>query len=98
MENESTTPKIPEEQVVPSRFVIIGVIILLAVSMLSIVLVLWLAISYPQQIEALRDVFIIALALESCIFGIVLILQKNTMYISHFSAQSQTCTQLLRRP
>ncbi len=74
MENESTAPQIPEEQVVPSRFIFIGVIVLLAVGMLSIVLILWLAVSYPQQIEALRDVFIIALALESCVFGIVLML------------------------
>lgn len=74
MENESTAPQIPEEQVVPSRFIFIGVIVLLAVGMLSIVFILWLAVSYPQQIEALRDVFIIALALESCVFGIVLML------------------------
>ncbi len=74
MENNANIQQIPEDKVVPSRFVFIGVIVLLAIGMLSVVVVLALAISYPAQIEALRDVFIIALALESCIFGIVLML------------------------
>ena len=74
METNTTTPEIPESQIVPSRFVIGGVILLLAVGMLSVVVVVWLAVTYPHQIEAMRDVFIIALALESCIFGIVLML------------------------
>ncbi len=74
METNTTAPQIPESQVVPSRFVIVGVIVLLAVAMLSVVLVLWLAVTYPEQIEAMRDVFVIALALESCVFGIVLML------------------------
>lgn len=47
---------------------------LLAVGMLSVVVVVWLAITYPEEIEALRDVFVIALALETCVFGIVLML------------------------
>ena len=32
-----------------------------------------LAEYFPNQLEAIRDVFIIALALESCVFGIILI-------------------------
>jgi membrane protein implicated in regulation of membrane protease activity len=60
--------------VIPSRFVIVGVVVLLAIGMLSVVVVLWLAVTYPAQIEAMRDIFIIALALESCVFGIVLML------------------------
>lgn len=74
METNATSPQVPESQVIPSRFVIAGVIVLLAIGMLSVVVVVWLAVSYPEQIEALRDVFIIALALESCVFGIVLML------------------------
>jgi hypothetical protein len=74
METNTPTPEIPESQLVPSRFVFIGVIVLLAVGMLSVVLVVWLAVTYPEQIEALRDVFVIALALETCVFGIVLML------------------------
>ncbi|MGB3715106.1 MAG: hypothetical protein WA996_11820 [Candidatus Promineifilaceae bacterium] len=74
METSTSTPQIPESQVIPSRFVIVGVVVLLAVGMLSVVVVVWLAVTYPAQIEAMRDVFIIALALESCVFGIVLML------------------------
>jgi hypothetical protein len=76
METNATTtpPQIPESQVVPSRLVIAGVIVLLAIGMLSVVVVVWLAVAYPTQIEAMRDVFVIALALESCVFGIVLML------------------------
>ncbi len=74
METNTTASQIPESQVVPSRFVIVGVVVLLAVGMLSAVVVLWLAVTYPAQIEAMRDIFIIALALESCVFGIVLML------------------------
>ena len=74
MEHEITAPQDQEEKVVPQRFIIIGVIALLLVGILSVVLILWLAVTFPEQIEALRDVFLIALALESCVFGIVLML------------------------
>ena len=74
METNTSASQIPESQVVPSRFVIVGVVVLLAVGLLSVVVVLWLAVTYPAQIEAMRDIFIIALALESCVFGIVLML------------------------
>ena len=74
METNTSASQIPESQVIPSRFVIIGVVVLLAVGMLSVVVVLWLAVTYPVEIEAMRDIFIIALALESCVFGIVLML------------------------
>lgn len=74
METNTSAPQIPESQVVPSRFVFIGVVVLLAVGLLSVVVVVWLAVTYPAQIEAMRDVFIIALALESCVFGITLML------------------------
>jgi membrane protein implicated in regulation of membrane protease activity len=74
MENNTQQQLVDEEQVVPSRYIYIGIIILLALGLLSIAVVLWLAVTYPAQIEALRDVFLIALALESCVFGIVLML------------------------
>jgi hypothetical protein len=41
---------------------------------LFIWLIIWLAQNYAPQISAIRDVFIIALALESCLFGIVLLM------------------------
>lgn len=68
------SPQEPNSQVIPSRLVYLGVIVLLAIGLLSIALVIWLSVTYPEQIEAMRDIFIIALALESCIFGIVLML------------------------
>jgi hypothetical protein len=74
METNTEAPQIPESQVIPSRFVFIGVVVLLAVGILSVVVVLWLAFTYPAEIEAMRDIFIIALALETCVFGIVLML------------------------
>jgi hypothetical protein len=74
METNTEAPQIPESQVIPSRFVFIGVVVLLAVGILSVVVVLWLAVTYPAEIEAMRDIFIIALALETCVFGIVLML------------------------
>jgi hypothetical protein len=74
MENDSTTPQVTEDQVVPQRFVYLGVIGFLVIGILLAVLVVWLATTFPAQIEALRDVFLIALALESCVFGIILML------------------------
>ena len=73
-DNTETQQVVTEEQVVPSRYIYIGVIVLLAIGLLAIAVVLWLAVTFPSEIEALRDVFLIALALESCIFGIVLML------------------------
>lgn len=74
MDTNAPPDQYPDSQVVPSRFVIAGVFILLAAGIASIIVIVWLAVSYPDQVEALRDVFIIALALESCVFGIVLML------------------------
>ena len=73
-DNIETQQVLTEEQVVPSRYIYIGVIVLLAIGLLAIAVVLWLAVTFPSEIEALRDVFLIALALESCVFGIVLML------------------------
>lgn len=59
---------------VPTIYVVIGVIFFLVIGILTILGVYWAATNYPLQLEAIRDVFIIALALESCLFGIVLML------------------------
>lgn len=59
---------------IPRLFVVLGIIAVLTLAVLFILGVIWLARSYPETIEALRDMMIIALALVSCIFGITLLL------------------------
>lgn len=75
MRAEEPPPTIePRTETVPTVYVVIGVIIFLLLGILTAVGVIWAATNYPLQLEAIRDVFIIALALESCLFGIVLML------------------------
>ncbi|MCI0394535.1 MAG: hypothetical protein L0332_07800 [Chloroflexi bacterium] len=62
------------KRVVPTRYVIIGAVAVLALAVLLIWGIVWLAQSFPAEIETVRDIFIIALALESCLFGIVILL------------------------
>ena len=50
----------------------ITAVVLLVVGFVA--LILWLANTFPAQIEAMRDIFIILLALGSCLSGIVIIL------------------------
>ncbi|MGH2538163.1 MAG: hypothetical protein ACRDHL_12270 [Candidatus Promineifilaceae bacterium] len=58
----------------PVRYLILGGIVALVLTIGLVVGVILLAQRYPAEIEAVRDIFIIALALESCIFGLVLLL------------------------
>ena len=62
------------QEAIPTAYVIAGMVVLILVGVAFVVGIVLLANSYPNQLEAIRDVFIIALALESCIFGIVLML------------------------
>lgn len=70
---EVPTPP-PPEKLVPTKYVVIGVIIFLLLGVLSIGFIIWLAAYHANTVETLRDIFIIALALESCIFGIALMI------------------------
>jgi hypothetical protein len=63
-----------EPELVPRSYVIVGVIVALVLVVLLILGVLWLARTQGATMEALRDIMIIVLALESCVFGIVLML------------------------
>lgn len=63
-----------QEQAIPTLYVIIGVVVLILLALAFIFGIVLLANNYPSQLAAVRDVFIIALALESCVFGIVLML------------------------
>jgi tellurite resistance protein TehA-like permease len=62
------------DELIPTVYAVIGVIVLLILGLVLIAGVFYVAKTYPAELEALRDVFIIALALESCVFGIVLML------------------------
>jgi hypothetical protein len=57
---------------IPTTYVIIGIIAALLLGVAFIALIVWLAGRFPAEIETVRDIFIIALALESCLFGIIL--------------------------
>lgn len=64
----------PEQKpAVSSTYVIIGIIVALLLGIGLIALVVWLSSNYPAEIQTIRDIFIIALALESCLFGIILL-------------------------
>jgi len=62
------------EPLIPIGWVIAGVVVTLVVSVLFIALLVYLANNYADTILVVRDIFIIALGLMSCLSGIVLIL------------------------
>lgn len=62
------------KRAVPTVFIVVGVVVVLVLAAAFIGGVIFLSANYSAQIEAIRDIFIIALALESCVFGITLIL------------------------
>jgi hypothetical protein len=59
---------------IPTAYIVIGVIVALALLGLFTWFVFWAASNHAPTIEALRDIFIIALVLESCIFGVILVI------------------------
>lgn len=59
---------------IPTLYVVVGVIIVLTASVLFVALLAYLANNYAETILVVRDIFIIALGLMSCLSGIVLIL------------------------
>ncbi|CUS05511.2 conserved protein of unknown function [Candidatus Promineifilum breve] len=73
------SPGLPEpaanrEPLIRPVYVVIGVVVTLVVAALSVALLVYLAINYAETILIVRDIFIIALGLMSCLSGIVLIL------------------------
>jgi hypothetical protein len=71
---ETSTDLSPRKRLVSTFSIVLGIIILLALVGLFIWGALWLAQNQAPTVEAMRDIFIIALAMESCLFGIVLII------------------------
>jgi len=59
---------------IPVGYVIAGVVITLLLAALFIAALVYLAYNYADTILVVRDIFIIALGLMSCLSGIVLIL------------------------
>ena len=74
MSEELPAPSRPQQELIPTIYAVIGIVVVIIMTIGLIVGILYLARTYPAELEALRDVFIIALALESCIFGVVLML------------------------
>jgi hypothetical protein len=68
-----------KKRLVPTLYVVLGVVLLLALAALFIWAVVWLAQNQADTVEALRDIFIIALSLASCLFGFVLIIMLIMM-------------------
>lgn len=70
---EIQTEQSKQRELVPRLYVAIGIILVLVLAILFILGIIWLAQNHATTIAALRNVMIIALALMSCIFGIVLL-------------------------
>ena len=71
----------PRSQIVPTKYAVLGVIVAIIVVVLLIAGTVWL-VSDPNRanaIAALRDIFIIALALGSCLSGIVMLIMLVMM-------------------
>ncbi len=68
--NESSTNK----PLVRPLYVVLGVLGVLLIVGLFIWGIVWLAQGHANSIEAVRDIFIIFLALESCLFGVAFII------------------------
>jgi hypothetical protein len=60
------------QELIPRAYIIIGVIVTVVLAAVFILGIIWLARTQGTTMEALRDIMIIALALESCVFGVVL--------------------------
>jgi hypothetical protein len=72
LQQASEIPQPEQKSAVSSTYVIIGIVVALLLGVGLIALVVWLSSNFPAEIQTIRDIFIIALALESCLFGIIL--------------------------
>lgn len=72
VENSAETSQ--SKSFIPRKYVIGGVILLLVLALLTIGVSIFIASRFSVTLDQIVDLFIIALALEACVFGIVLIL------------------------
>ncbi|MCC6603295.1 MAG: hypothetical protein IT327_08800 [Anaerolineae bacterium] len=73
----TTSGSLPEQKKLISVkpiYITLGVILALALLVGFVWGIVWLARTQAATVEAVRDILLIALALESCLFGIVLLL------------------------
>lgn len=54
--------------------IVAGVVIGIALLALLVWFILWAADNHPAAVEAIRDIAIIALALQVCLFGLILVI------------------------
>lgn len=69
-----TVEPTPPGNRIKTVYVVLGIVAALAVAGLIIWGIIWLAQNKAPEIEAIRDIFIILLALSTCLFGVVLLL------------------------
>ncbi len=62
------------EKIVPALYIAGGVLVALLLGTGMVLAINWVARSFSLQLDVIRDLFIIALALEACLFGLVLII------------------------
>lgn len=77
--NYPTNPEPERNELIPRLYIIIGIVVVLLFATLFILGIVWLARTQGATVEAVRDIMIIALALESCIFGVVLLIMLVTV-------------------
>jgi membrane protein implicated in regulation of membrane protease activity len=79
LDSQSYTPTsgtLPEQKKLISIkpvYIVLAVILTLALLIGSVWGIIWLARTQAATVEAVRDILLIALAIESCLFGIVLL-------------------------
>jgi hypothetical protein len=81
MDAPVTQQPIPQEQsegsgtsTISTRWLVLGGLGALVLLILFGIFIVWAADNFAPELEALRDIFIIALALESCLFGVILVI------------------------
>jgi uncharacterized membrane protein len=74
MSNVVPSSEQSQRSLIPTLYIAVGVIVIIALVALLGWGVIWAARTYPTEIAALRDVFIIGLALTACLFTITLVL------------------------
>jgi hypothetical protein len=74
----SITPELVVEEPgparIPTRYVVLGTVGVVILFLVIVGVTLYLAANFAPEIEAIRDIFIIALALQSCVFAVILVI------------------------
>lgn len=79
LEVQNTPEEASRSKLIPALYVIGGVLLALVLGGLVIAGLMYVAGNFALEVEVIRDLFIIALALEACVFGIVLIIMLVMM-------------------